>query len=177
MISTVLYVREGDKAVNIDDVYNLYFQDIYRFLLSLCREHHTAEDLVQDTFYRAHLYLESYDDGNVKSWLFTVAHHAFIDHYRKQKRLVIKEESFFSKFFDHKKNVDDHVVLGEQLDQVMEMLEDLPENHKMAVILRDFHDFTYKEAAELMNVPLANFKVLLFRGRQTLRRRKTEDER
>lgn len=59
----------------------------------------------------------------------------------------------------------------------MEMLEDLPENHKMAVILRDFHDFTYKEAAELMNVPLANFKVLLFRGRQTLRRRKTEDER
>lgn len=50
----------------IDDIYQTYFHDIYRFLLSLCYDHHTAEDLAQETFFRAHLYIENYEGEMLK---------------------------------------------------------------------------------------------------------------
>jgi RNA polymerase sigma-70 factor, ECF subfamily len=49
---------------NLDTVYQSYVKDIYRYLRSLCGDHHTAEDLVQETFYRAYLYLEDCDHGD-----------------------------------------------------------------------------------------------------------------
>jgi len=83
---------------NLDEIYNIYFYEIYCFLLSHCHDHHLAEDLVQETFLRAYLYIENYNGEKVKTWLFTVANNAFIDHYRKHKRTVIKEQNFFYPF-------------------------------------------------------------------------------
>jgi len=160
----------------IDDIYQTYFHDIYRFLLSLCYDHHTAEDLAQETFFRAHLYVENYEGEKVKTWLFTVAHHAFIDHYRKQKRMVIKEQSFFLSLFDKKKAPVDTIVVHEEIQEIINMLKDLPEKHKSAVLLHDFHGLSYNEAAQVMNVPPTHFKVLLFRGRQAIRGRKAGEK-
>lgn len=157
---------------NLDDIYKIYFHEIYRFLLSLCHDHHLAEDLVQETFLRAYLYIEDYRGERVKTWLFTVAHHAFIDHYRKHKRTVIKEQSFFSSFLDKRKAPADTIVIQEEVQEIINMLKDLPEKHKFAVLLHDFHGLSYTEAAQVMNVKQTHFKVLLFRGRQAIRRGK-----
>lgn len=51
---------------SIDDIYEEHMQDIYRYLLSLCKEHHLAEDLMQETFLRAYLYVENYQGEVVK---------------------------------------------------------------------------------------------------------------
>lgn len=159
-----------------EDIYHMYFQDIYRFLLSLCRDHHAAEDLVQETFFRAHLYLENYDGENVKTWLFTVAHNAFIDHYRKHKRMKVKEQNYFFSLFDKKKGPADTVVIQEEIQEIIDQLKNLPEKHKFAVLLHDFHGLSYHEAAQVMNVKVTYFKVLLFRGRQAIRERKAGKE-
>src|SRR5690625_2395265 len=99
---------------NLDSIYNLYFHDIYRFLLSLCHNHHTSEDLVQETFFRAHLYLEYYQEGNIKAWLYTVAHNAFIDHYRKNKRIDIKEQGFFTALFNKQNSTEETVLINDE---------------------------------------------------------------
>lgn len=99
--------------MNIDDLYEYYFYDIYRFLLSLTNNHHTAEDLLQETFFRAYLYLENYRNEHVKTWLFTVARNAFIDHYRQQKRTILKEKTFFQKFQHREQQPEDELVLSE----------------------------------------------------------------
>ena len=156
----------------INSIYELYFPHIYRFLLSLCHDHYTAEDLVQETFFRAHLYVENYDGENIKSWLFTVAHHAFIDYERKRKRTVIKEESFFSRLFQRGKSTEDQMVVSEEIQEIIDLLQHLPEQQKLAVLLHDFNELSYQEAATVMNITLANFKVLLFRGRQAIRKQK-----
>nr|WP_155667610.1 sigma-70 family RNA polymerase sigma factor [Ornithinibacillus caprae] len=153
-------------------MYLLYFKDIYRFLLSLTNDHYTAEDLVQETFFRAYLYLEKFHAGNVKTWLFTVAHRAFVDYYRKHKRIDVKEEDFFRTRFEQKQTTEAIVVLQEDILEIRKLLKDLPEKHKFAVLLHDFHELTYDEAAQVMNVKKSHFKVLLFRGRQAIRNRK-----
>ena len=164
--------REEEMKENLDDIYKTYFHEIYRFLFSLCHDHYLAEDLVQETFFRAHLYIETYNGENVKAWLFTVAHHAFIDHYRKHKRTVIKEQSFFSLFLDKKKALVDMIIDHEEVQDIINMVKDLPEKHQYAVLLHDFHGLSYNEAAQVMDVKQSHFKVLLFRGRQAIRKRK-----
>lgn len=157
---------------SIDSIYNHYFRDIYRFLLSLSKDHYTAEDLVQETFFRAHLNIEHYEGETVKSWLFSVAYRAYIDYYRKHKRMVVKEQGFFSNLFDQKKAPLDSLVTKEEIEEIVILLESLPEKHKLAVLLHDFHGLSQAEAAEVMNIRRSHFKVLLFRGRQAIRRRK-----
>ncbi|UII56583.1 hypothetical protein LS684_03615 [Cytobacillus spongiae] len=77
--------------MELDRIFEAYVDDLYRYLYSLSKNHHTAEDLVQETFYRA--YLQLLEDGisNIKPWLFKVAYHAFIDLTRKQTRLIISK--------------------------------------------------------------------------------------
>ncbi|EKN62599.1 sigma-70 family RNA polymerase sigma factor [Schinkia azotoformans] len=157
---------------NLDDIYKIYFHEIYRFLLSLCHDHHVAENLVQETFLRAYLYIENYKGDKVKAWLFTVAHNACIDHYRKHNRTVIKEQSFFLPLSDKRKTPIDTIVIQEEVREIVSLLKDLPEKHKYAVLLHDFHGLSYNEAAQVMNVKQPHFKILLFRGRQAIRRRK-----
>lgn len=171
-------IHEGRRKLskNLDELYHIYFNDVYYFLLSLCHHHYTAEDLLQETFFRAYLYLESYEGENVKTWLFTVAYRTFIDHYRKHKRVEVKEQGFFAKLFDKKQSPAESVVLQEEVQSLINMVKELPEKQQYAVILRDFHEFTYSEAAQIMDIQISYFKVLLFRGRQAVRKRKGEDE-
>ncbi|MEK3890642.1 sigma-70 family RNA polymerase sigma factor [Bacillus sp. FSL K6-3431] len=159
---------------SIESIYDYYFNDIYRFLLSLSRDHHTAEDLVQETFLRAYLHVDKHDNESIKSWLFTVAHHAFIDYYRKQKRIELKKQGFFSKLLDKRNTPEESIVIQEDIQEIINLLDGLPEKQKYAVLLHDFHELSYLEAATVMNVSLANFKVILYRGRQAVRRKKGE---
>lgn len=161
---------------SIESMYNYYFNDIYRFLLSLCHNHHTAEDLVQETFLRAYLHVDHGEGGSIKSWLFTVAHNAFIDYHRKQKRIELKRRGFFSELFDKSRTPEETILLNADIQEIIVQLEDLPERQKYAVLLHDFHDLSYSEAAIVMNVSLANFKVILFRGRQAIRKKKEREE-
>lgn len=160
---------------NLDSIYNLYFHDIYRFLLSLCHNHHTAEDLVQDTFFRAHLHIENYQQGNIKTWLFTVAHNAFIDHYRKHKRTDVTEQNFFTALFSKKDTTEDTVIINDEIRTVIKILKELPKKHQTAVLLHDFHGLSYRESAQVMDIKHGHFKVLLFRGRQAIRNRKEQE--
>ncbi len=65
--------------MTIDEIYQMYMNDVYRFLLSMTKDKHLAEDLLQETFMRAYIHIHSYDHSKVKPWLFQVARNAFID--------------------------------------------------------------------------------------------------
>lgn len=108
---------------SLDSLYEAYFRDIYRFLYSLSHDHHTAEDLIQETFFRAHLYIENYNGEKAKTWLFTVAYHAFIDYRRKHKRTVITEQGFFHELSDKKKGPADTIIVREEVDEVIRLLD------------------------------------------------------
>ena len=178
--SHIRLIGKGEEKMkkDINYVYSTYFQDVYRFLFSLSRNHHTAEDLVQETFVRAHLYIENYKGEHVKTWLFTIAHHVFIDYYRKHKKTIIKDDSYFVSLIERKTGMEEDIIVKEEVKKIISLLGSLPEKHKLAVLLHDFHQLSQQEAAEVMKVKQSHFKVLLFRGRQAIRRRRNEaDER
>ncbi|GGF82188.1 ECF RNA polymerase sigma factor SigM [Paenibacillus albidus] len=159
------------KANSLDEVYQLYVIDIYRYLRSLCQDHHAAEDLMQETFYRAYLYLEDCREDKIKPWLFRVAYHVFVDYTRKESRSVVQGEAFF-RTIAHPDNTEETLLRQEEWEQINLVIAGLPENQRHALLLHDFHGLTYQEAAGILNVGLSQYKILIFRARQKLREAK-----
>jgi len=155
------------KRKTFDELYQTYVHDIFRYLLALCHDYYLAQDLMNETFYRAFIFLEDCED-KVKPWLYKVAYNAFVDYKRKNSRILIKEKSFFERLRE-KETIEEIVVIKEQLQEIDYMIENLPENQKQAILLYDYQGFQYKEAAEIMHVSIGHFKILLFRARQKIR--------
>ena len=80
--------------MDIDSVYRLYFRDVFLFLQGLTHNEALAEELTQETFFRALDGLEDYDGRqDVRAWLFTVARNAYYDHCRRAKHAAPLEDA------------------------------------------------------------------------------------
>ncbi|PAV29369.1 hypothetical protein CIL05_10895 [Virgibacillus profundi] len=153
----------------IEQLHKKYATDVYRYLLSLTKNHHTSEEITQETFYRAYIFLHDSRIDNEKAWLFRVAHNTYIDYLRKNKRFVIKEQDYFHQIKTLEKSIEDQYLSKEMLDDLRLSLDKLPVKQKQAILLADFNNLSYKEAAEILEVTPNYFKILLFRARQKLR--------
>ena len=80
--------------MDIETIYRLYFRDVCLFLQGLTRSETLAEELTQETFFRALDGLEDYDGKqDVRAWLFTVARNAYYDHCRRAKHAAPLEDA------------------------------------------------------------------------------------
>ncbi len=152
----------------LDNLYKLYMADIYRYLFYLCKDKYMAEDLLQDTFFRAYLYLEDCPPDNVKPWLFRVAYNAFIDNLRKNKRTSPMDSETLNNIEDPK-SAEEDLLMKEQISLVESVMKNMPQKQKEALKLCVFKGLSYKEAAVIMGISVSHIKILVFRARQTLK--------
>lgn len=159
------------KNSSMDLIYREYKNDVYRYLFYLCRDHHNAEDLMQETFCRACGKLNEFEGKKTKAWLLRVAHNAYIDRLRRESRSSSYENEFFYNVASED-TPEESLISVESREELFKMLSLLPPNQQHAVLLYDIHGFTYQESADLMGVALSHFKILLYRARQRLRKEK-----
>ncbi|WP_103104625.1 sigma-70 family RNA polymerase sigma factor [Brevibacillus reuszeri] len=151
-------------------MYKLHVNDIYRYLFRLTRDARQAEDLTQETFFRAFLSLDDYHGEKVRPWLFKVAYHAFVDWHRKQAKRPLQLVGQLPEHADQQ--VDDPaetVVNKEMWEMAQEILLQLPEKQKQVILLAAA-SFSYAEIAEILGIDVADVKRSLFRGRQKMRK-------
>lgn len=155
--------------MNINELYTSYFNDIYRFVFSLTKNKSLTEDIVQETFTRAYLNLNNFRNQPNKAWLFTVSRNIFYDHLRKSKRIVDMEYDF-STIPDFNESPEGNLYKKENSQKLYKEIMKLKENYRKAIICFYIKELSYKEAAKEMNVTESNFKSILFRARQNLKR-------
>lgn len=156
---------------------------LYAGALRMTRNPADAEDLVQETMLRAYRAFDRFEAGtNLKAWLFRILTNAYINTYRKKQREPKKVSADELEDFDLFQELKDHdpaftrsaetVVLDSLVDSdIIEALDDLPEQFRLAVVLSDLEDFSYAEMAEIMDVPLGTVMSRLHRGRKALQKR------
>jgi RNA polymerase sigma factor (sigma-70 family) len=159
----------SDRAM-IEDL-PLQVAGLRRYALALTGSRFEAEDLVQDTLARAVAAAASFrKGGNLRSWLFTIMHNAFISSVRARRAA--------------ERELDDDVLelsqAPTQLDRlevrdVLAALARLPEAQRAALVLIALEDFSYSEAARVLGVPLGTLMSRLARGREALRRAMSEE--
>lgn len=169
--------------MELDEIYQMYVNDLYRYLYSLSKDHYVAEDLVHETFYRAFIKLDETEIMNIKAWLFRVAYHAFIDYIRKNKRVFISDQisEVQEKGTLPENSTENHVLEKEGFNLLLDDIHTLKENQKNTLLLCDFHKLTYQEAADILDLNINTLKSHLLRGREKMiekvRKRREKDER
>ena len=158
--------------MDLEQIYILYFNDLYRYLFSLTRNHSETEDLIQETFTKAHIVLLTNDIKEIKPWLFKVGYYTFIDRIRKDKRYVFTED-----FYQADLNTPESVLVEkDSFAKLLEYLDRIKPVEKQAILLCDFHDCTNQQAADILNLNLSTLKSHLARGRKKMRKILTEEE-
>lgn len=155
-----------------------YIDDVRRFALSLTRDESDADDLVQDTFLKAFRSWASYTPGtNLRGWLFTICRNTFNRQFRRERaRPDIEREAGDD---DALPTVIGHIRaerlgLGDLLDRIdvqpalKTALDGLPDAFREVVTLVDLEEFSYAEAAEVLDVPVGTVRSRLFRARRRM---------
>ncbi len=147
--------------------------------LRLTRNRQDAEDLVQETYLRAFAHYGSFAEGtNLKAWLFRILRNAFINGYRKKKaapqevELAVRDGQADGAGEDATPSAGpdpEEALLAGSLDGgVARALASLPEDFRLVVELADLQDFSYREVAEILEIPLGTVMSRLYRGRRLL---------
>ena len=154
---------------------------VYRFALRLSGSPDEAEDLVQETFLRAFRSWDQYTRGTkAKSWLFTICRNVFLRRRERQKRHdeIVAEtvapsdgsSSPVNPMWASVAGVDPEGRFFDSIvdEQILDAIDELPEEYRTAVVLSDLEGLPYAEIAETMGVPVGTVKSRLFRGRRRL---------
>jgi len=161
-----------------------YMAPLYSAALRMTRNPADAEDLVQETYLKAYRGFGGFTEGtNLKAWLYRILTNTYINSYRAKKRRP--DETALDEVEDlylyrrlggleavtAGRSAEDELMDFFTDQQVKDAIEALPEQFRMAVLLADVEGFSYKEIAEIMDIPIGTVMSRLHRGRKALQKR------
>jgi RNA polymerase sigma-70 factor, ECF subfamily len=176
--------REGtshQKGWNFEAAAMPFVDALYNTAYRMTRNAEDAEDLVQETYLKAYRYYDKFEEGtNFKAWLFKIMKNTFINNYRKKQQAPALsdfaeiEESFENQVSEdatrQTKNPEEELLENVLDEDVQRSLDKLPPDYRMVVILADLEGFSYKEIADILEVPVGTVMSRLYRGRRLLER-------
>jgi RNA polymerase sigma-70 factor (ECF subfamily) len=160
-----------------------YAPQLFATALRMTRNRADAEDLVQETFLKGWRAFDSYQQGtNLRAWLFRIMTNTFINKYNSQQRRPqeteldeVEELYLFRRMgaFDQSKmthSAEDQMLELFTDEEVKNAIEELPETFRIPVLLSDVEGFSYKEIAEMLDVPIGTVMSRLHRGRKAMQK-------
>lgn len=166
-------VRFEEDALELAD-------QVYRVARRLVSTREEAEDLVQETYARAFRSWRSFTPGtNLRAWLLRILTNLNIDRGRRKQRAPDEQPLEEGDYFLYNKleqasrdgNVDeDRVVERLSQDDIVGALSVVPHDFRDVVVLVDIGDFTYQDAAQILDIPIGTVMSRLHRGRRILKR-------
>jgi RNA polymerase sigma-70 factor (ECF subfamily) len=168
----------ADRASFADDALP-HMRSLYSTALRLSGNPADAEDLVQETYLRAYRSYGTFSAGtNLRAWLFRILTNAHINRYRARSRrpeeteLDDVEDLYLYRRIAHVRGLgrsaEDELLELFTETEVLAAVDALPEGYRLAVLLADVEGFSYKEIAEILDIPIGTVMSRLHRGRKRL---------
>ena len=165
-------IFESEFLPHIDAMYNFAFRITY--------DEDSAKDLIQDTFYKAFKFIESFHTGtNSKAWLFRILKNSFINEFRKKNKEPVMVDYQDVETYYNSEDVNE--VMSSDLrvealqnmigDEVSNALNALAVDFRIVIILCDLEGFTYEEMSKILDIPIGTVRSRLHRARNLLRER------
>lgn len=153
--------------LNMDSIYREYAQVVYKFLMSLCYEEDTAEELTQETFYQAVRCADKYDGTcKVSTWLCQIAKHLWYQELERRKK---KGTAPLTKeIVSEKKALDEEICIKEEKMELFRKVHILDETSKEVVLLRVTGAFSFREIGELFGKNENWARVTYYRAKQKI---------
>lgn len=150
-LRSLMYNREVIH-VNFEEIYELYFKDVYLFLLAMSKDDNIAEEITQETFYKALKNIHKFHGAcSVKTWLCQIAKNTYLTHLKKQKHLARGEISESIDLQDEGKSesAESIYLRKDETLSIYKVLHYLEEPYKEVFTLRTLGDLSFKEIGEV----------------------------
>lgn len=153
---------------DFERVYREYFPSVYRYTLSICKNADTAEEIAQETFFKALKNIEKYDEKqNMLTWLCTIAKNTYYSQIKKSSRQSELSETIPS----DESGVIDTIIDSVESMEILKLLHDLPEPYKEVFTLRVLGGFSYAKIGEVFSKGENWARVTYFRSKTMIKER------
>ncbi len=176
--------KAGTLKIQMEKGQLPFWHALFGRSIQLTRNHHDAQDLIQETYSRAYRYRDYFRNGtNLRAWLYRILHNTFINiyHRRKGDKSAVHLQNFedMASYLHNSQQIEDNSTGGKAGDEVNDILlsmdEDvqkslgkLPEKYRIVLLLSDIFDFSYKEISRFMEIPLGTIMSRIYRARKML---------
>lgn len=179
---------EQVKKKEFESLFLPLLDNLYSIGLRMTRNERDAEDLVQETYLKAFRFFHRFERGtNARAWILTILTNTFRTRYRKKKQEpsmvdfeavenfcladeMVKEITAADKSEAQGAAVVTAVLKDYVSDDIIEALETVPEQFRIAVLLSDVEGFSYQEISEILGISVGTVKSRIFRGRKILQK-------
>jgi RNA polymerase sigma-70 factor (ECF subfamily) len=169
-------IKKKDRAAFVR-AYDLYIDQLYRFIYFKVGNREEAEDLCSSVFLKTWNYILANslkDQKTLKALLYKIARNLIIDHYRKSKRgatvsLDNNNERGMAEIVDEKQNLHQDMELKTDLLVIETKLPELKDEYREIIILRFINELSIKEIADILDKPRGTVRVLIYRALVALR--------
>lgn len=168
-------VKSG-KTQNFEIIINKYNKKVLNFINRMIFDHDESQNISQDVFLKVYENLNRYKmEGNFQAFIFKIAKNLTLNYIKKKKRVLFFSEHFSNgiegKYFQYEatqyKNIEDKVKEELLISSIME----LKENQKIALILKVYLDFSYKNISKITGWSIPKIETLISRAKNTLKRK------
>ena len=171
-------VKTGDYSA-FDALYNRYAPSLKRFLFTLTWDQDTAEDYLQETFYKLYKSRTQYKaNGKFQTFIFQIAKNHYISQLRRSKKHSdeskhpangISVDPFENIHANARIEPEVHLMEEYRKFNIRKAISALPESQKLVFVLSHFEDMNYTEIGELLNIPVGTVKSRMHTAVKTLR--------
>lgn len=151
----------------LDTLYKKYSNQIYLYIYSLCKDNLLAQDLMQDTFFKALISMESSDE-DILHWLYKVARNLYIDQWRKRKRYIVQGIENIDIY--NEDDVIDKLLVEEQKMILYKAILKLSIKEKEVVELYYFSELNQQDISNQLGMSPGNIRVTLHRSKLKLKK-------
>ena len=150
--TTMLHIARGDEDA-FEELYNQTRKGLYNFILSICGDHHMAEDIMQSTYIRIRLSAKMYKAGsNTLAWIYTIAKNMTYNELNKRKREISLD------FDERGGNIGGHYTIDDSMSSpLLNIIKtELNQVETQIITLHLISGFKHREIAEMLEKPLGS---------------------
>ena len=153
---------------DIEKIYEEYFETVNKYLFCLTKNYDIAEELTQETFYRAVKKIGTYKgDCKISVWLCQIAKNLWYDHCRKNKKIVNDEYDMLN--LEGKDSVEEQIISNDEKITLYKKMQKLDEKTREVIYLRITGELSFKEIGDILNKSETWARVTFYRGKQKMK--------
>lgn len=164
----IVRARNGDgEAFSV--LTRLYIRRVYRAAYAVIRNHSDAEDIAQETFVRAYQSIARFDEERpLFPWLYRIARNLCLNRIQRvsKREVDMPDDDYFP---DRAAGPEAELIAASQREQVRAAVAALPEQHSTIIELCHFQECSYREIADILDIPMGTVMSRLYHARRKLR--------
>lgn len=169
-LELIARAQQGDKAA-YTELIHIHYRTVEKFAFQCGVRVNDIPDVAQEVFVKLYRFLHQFKRDRFTTWLYKITLNTARDYYRKEMKEKKKEQKLNSEVDINftTRSAEDRVLVFEEDRELHNAIQTLDEKYRHPIILYYFHELSYEQIAEVLNIPLSTIKIRLMRAKALLK--------